>query len=86
MIPGATPKVTMSANESNCLPNSLCTFNSLATNPSRKSNIAEAKMQIGAISILPVSVKIIANIPPTRLPAVSKLGINRRIGDDILQK
>ena len=43
-------------------------------------------MQYGANSILLVSVKIIAKIPPTKFPAVSKLGINRRIGVDMLQK
>ena len=38
--PGATPKVTISAKESNCFPNSPCTFNNRAAKPSKKSKKA----------------------------------------------
>ena len=41
MHAGATPKLTTSARESNCFPNSEETFNSLATNPSKKSKIPD---------------------------------------------
>ena len=37
IIPGATPKVTISAKLSNCFPISELTFKSLADSPSKKS-------------------------------------------------
>ena len=40
MIPGNTPKVTQSAKESNCFPNSEPPFSHRASNPSKKSNTA----------------------------------------------
>ena len=53
ITPGATPKVIISAKESNCLPNSPLIFNALATKPSKKSNINPLKIANGARSILP---------------------------------
>ncbi len=38
---GASPKLTKSAKESICLPNSDCAFNNRAVNPSKKSKIIE---------------------------------------------
>lgn len=73
--PGATPKVTMSASESNCFPISLLTFNFRARKPSKKSNKAPKKIKKGAISILPTKVKMIAKTPQSKLDAVNKLGI-----------
>ena len=44
---GATPKLTTSANESICLPNSLVTPNARATKPSSPSNIKLHTNNIG---------------------------------------
>jgi len=49
--PGATPKLTTSANESNCLPISEEAFKSLATKPSRKSITAAQPINTDAINI-----------------------------------
>ncbi len=46
---GATPKLTISANESNSTPNSLFTFNFLAIRPSRRSKTADKKIKMQAI-------------------------------------
>lgn len=85
-IPGAKPKVIMSAKESNCLPNSLCCFKILAKNPSKKSNIAPKNIGKGAKSILPESERRIAKMPQSMLLAVNKLGIlnNLNINQNIL--
>ena len=46
IIPGTNPKEIISANESNCFPNSDWTSSNLATKPSRKSKIAETRTRI----------------------------------------
>ena len=41
---GATPKLTKSARESNCFPNSDCALSFLARNPSKKSKMADKRI------------------------------------------
>ena len=48
ITPGATPKLTISLNESNCLPIDEVAFNKRATNPSRKSIKAAMIIHIAA--------------------------------------
>ncbi len=74
ITPGATPNVTISAKESNCFPSSPATFNFLAKNPSKKSNIAPVKIANGAHSTLPPSANKIATTPESKLEAVNILG------------
>ena len=73
--PGATPKVTISAKESNCLPISLLAFNFRAKNPSKKSKKAPKKITNGAKSILPAKVKRMETTPHIKFDAVNKFGI-----------
>ena len=75
IIPGTTPLVTMSANESNCVPKSPETFSKRAKNPSKKSKKTPNTTNSAAISKTPCTVKIVAIIPQKRLPSVNKLGI-----------
>ena len=82
-MPGATPKVTISASESSCLPNSLLTCNFRARKPSKKSKNAPAKIANGAMSILPVTARSIAIHPDNKFAAVNRLGI---LNIDCLEK
>ena len=75
ITPGATPKVIMSANESNCLPISPDIFSLRAKNPSKKSNSNPAKIANGAKSILPANAKTIAKTPHNKFAAVKRFGI-----------
>ena len=71
---GATPKLTISAKESNSTPNSLFTFNFLATLPSRRSNIAEKKIKTEANSKKPLILEVMERTPHNKFPIVNKLG------------
>lgn len=71
---GATPKLTISAKESNTTPNSLFTFNVLATLPSRRSKIAEKKIKTDATSKKPLILQVIDRTPHKKFPIVNKLG------------
>lgn len=53
MIPGTTPKVTMSASESNCFPTSEYAFSVRAMIPSIKSNIEARKIMVASMIRLP---------------------------------
>ena len=75
IIPGATPKVTISAMESNCFPSFPVTFSKRAASPSKKSKKAPAKMQREASGKLPWKEKIIAHNPQKRLVSVIIFGI-----------
>lgn len=48
MNPGAAPKLTTSANESNCAPSGECDLNKRAKNPSRKSKNAANRINMNA--------------------------------------
>ena len=72
---GRTPKVTRSARESNCFPNSDCAFNILAKNPSKKSEIAAIQIRYAVSVILPSKTKMIPKIPQHRLVSVNKFGM-----------
>ena len=75
MMAGRTPKLTMSARESNSLPMLEYAFNNLAANPSQKSNHAEASINGKAMSIRPSKVKITPRVPASRFIEVIVLGI-----------
>ena len=75
ITPGAKPKVTISASESNCLPNSPAIFIFLARYPSRKSHRSPIKTANGAKSILPDKANMIAIQPLSKFAAVNRLGI-----------
>lgn len=72
---GATPKLTISAKESNSTPNSLFTFNFLAILPSRKSKTAEKKMRMEAAPKYSLIFKVIEKTPHNKFPIVNKFGI-----------
>tara|TARA_B110000285_G_scaffold231382_1_gene299997 strand:- start:7589 stop:8134 length:546 start_codon:yes stop_codon:yes gene_type:complete len=72
ITPGTTPKVTMSAKESNCFPSSPFVLNKRAEKPSRKSKNAPAKTHIAAANKCPVTAKIIARIPEIKLKEVNR--------------
>ena len=72
--PGATPKDTMSANESNCFPNSEVMLSFLATNPSAKSNTKAMNNNAMAISICPDEAQRMLNMPQRKFPEVIKFG------------
>lgn len=72
--PGTNPNDTMSAMESNCLPNSEYAFNLLATKPSKKSNTNELAVKTAAMFILPMKMNMIAMQPQTKFRQVMRLG------------
>ena len=74
MIEGATPKLTISARESNCLPNSEYDFNSLATMPSIKSKIPAIIISHTENPGLPRNAKKMAKHPHKRFSNVMALG------------
>lgn len=65
----------MSANESSCNPIGEYAFSKRAMNPSKKSNMAAAKMQYAAISNEPLKAKEIAKHPEKRFSDVMVLGM-----------
>ena len=73
ITPGATPNVTISAKESNCLPISPSIFSFRAINPSRKSKTAPASTAIGARSNRPRAANTIAITPESKLNDVNRL-------------
>ena len=75
IIPGATPKVTISAMLSNCFPISEVTFNNLADNPSKKSSIAPKKIKVPAKCKLFSKEKTIATNPQNKFPRVIRFGM-----------
>ena len=75
IIPGATPKLTMSANESNCLPISELALRALAAKPSKKSRIAAKAIYMPAWVSSPFSAAIIDKQPKKRFKEVKALGI-----------
>jgi len=74
-MPGATPLVTISASESNCLPSSPCTCNKRATKPSKKSKKIPNKTKNAAKVKSPFIAKITAIKPAKRFNNVIKLGM-----------
>ena len=74
-MPGATPEVTISAKESNCLPNSLPTFNKRAANPSKKSKKIPNKINKAAICKLFKAAASTATTPQKRFNSVMRFGI-----------
>lgn len=75
MVDGATPKVTQSASESNSLPMGEDTLRKRADMPSKKSNVAPARIHIKAILASPVKTRQVAMQPEMRLQQVSALGM-----------
>ena len=75
MIPGKTPKVTQSASESSCLPNSECTLSARAAKPSRKSASSAIATSHGTNCILPEKQPTIPITPQSRFIMVSPLGM-----------
>lgn len=78
---GAIPKLTISARESNSFPIADDTFNSLATNPSKKSKTTPNSINNGANNIPSSQLYrvYIDNIPHNKLQRVTPLGICFRI-------
>jgi hypothetical protein len=74
IAPGATPKLTISANESSCLPISPCLLSNLATKPSKKSRIIAKSSRYTDKSRRPWSAQKIDKTPDSRFPAVNKFG------------
>ena len=70
--PGATPKETMSANESNCFPKSPLVFVKRDVKPSKKSAKTESNRKSAAKSNLPEKVKMTEIIPQHKFVAVNK--------------
>ena len=73
--PGTKPLVTISANESSCKPNSLCTSNFLANRPSKKSKKIPRKTNNAVSFILPFTEKITAMLPQNKFNSVIKFGM-----------
>ena len=73
--PGATPKLTTSANESSCLPNSPLTFKMRATNPSKKSITADSPINIDDMINSPCIALKIDRQPNSKFAEVIALGI-----------
>jgi hypothetical protein len=74
IIPGATPKLTMSARLSSSFPIAEYALSNLADKPSRKSNIIAASISHEAVTRFPLAAKIIAINPDARLSDVIKFG------------
>jgi len=74
-IPGTKPLVTMSASESNCIPNALCTFSFLAKNPSKKSKNIPRKTNNAEATNRLFTAKITAMLPQNKLSKVIKFGM-----------
>lgn len=84
---GASPNVTTSARESNSLPMGEETFKALAVKPSKKSNTAPSRMNIGGSMWESEQYKeYIANMPQSRLESVRMFGICFLIMVDLLSK
>ena len=75
IIAGKTPKVTMSANESNCAPIADFAFNKRAEKPSKKSNIAAIPIKYPAQSSWLLKAQTIPKQPQIKLQSVNVLGI-----------
>ena len=75
IIAGATPKLTISANESSSLPMSEYDFKARAVKPSKKSNVIAAIISHEAIARFPLMAKIIAVKPEARFRQVIVLGM-----------
>ena len=75
IVPGTTPKVTMSAKESSCLPISDCILSNRATKPSRKSNTNAATTRMIPNSFSSFKKAIIALQPQSKLREVMALGM-----------
>ena len=78
ITPGKTPNVTISANESSCLPNSENRFNKRAERPSRKSNTEAIKVKIEAIKTHSNPTRNATKIPKNpqdKFAHVNKFGI-----------
>ena len=75
IIPGATPKVTISAKLSNCFPIFELTFNSLADSPSKKSRNDPVKIKTPANKISDSKIITMESNPQTKFPKVIRLGI-----------
>ena len=75
MVDGNTPKVTMSANESNSFPIADCVCSNRAENPSKKSNKAPTPIMYAADTKSPLNAKTIPMQPLNKFNEVIKLGI-----------
>ena len=73
-IEEVSPNVTKSDNESNWTPSLLSTFNSLAKNPSKKSQINPNETNKANFSRSPITPKTTAIHPKNRFVRVRKLG------------
>ena len=71
---GAIPKLTRSASESYCTPNSLWVLVRRATRPSIPSSTPATKIAMQAASKRPCEAAMIAKKPPNRPPVVNRLG------------
>lgn len=75
IIAGATPKLTISAKESSCTPNSERALSRRATQPSNKSKIAARIInQAAKYSFEPINTTVIAVHPKARLISVIAFG------------
>ena len=72
---GATPKVIISANESNCFPNSLYAFKIRALSPSRRSKNAPMRINPPLRIRFSLNANMIAHNPQNKLVRVIIFGI-----------
>jgi hypothetical protein len=79
---GATPKLTISASESNSLPILEYARSIRAANPSKKSKTEAAIIKYAAITVMPSNENTIDRHPHNRLRHVITLGTQRK-GDII---
>ena len=75
IIPGARPKVIISAKLSNCFPISEFTLSNLDKNPSKKSKKDPPKIKRPEYINFPLNAIIIDKMPQIRFDNVIRLGI-----------